>query len=76
LIGNKIGVGCLTDYRAHGLRKAGMIRLVHAGATAPEIAACSGHKSLAMVQKYIKAQNRELLAERAMMRLQGGKTGP
>jgi hypothetical protein len=53
-----------------------MIRLVHAGATAPEIAACSGHKSLAMVQKYIEAQNRELVAERAMMRLQGGKTGP
>jgi integrase len=64
--------GLPDEYRAHGLRKAGMLKLVHAGATAPEIAACSGHASLAMVQKYIEARNKELLAERGMARLSEG----
>jgi hypothetical protein len=42
--------------------------------------ALSGGGSRAIVYRYdasyARAQNRELLAERAMMQLQGGKTGP
>ena len=45
--------GKTRNYRAHGLRKAACMQLAHAGCTAPEIMAVSGHASLAEVQKYI-----------------------
>jgi hypothetical protein len=61
--------GIAGDYRAHGLRKAGMIRLAHVGATEPELAACSGHKDLRMVRKYIEKARRETLSDNAMARL-------
>lgn len=55
----------------HGLRKAQCRRLAEAGATAPQIAAISGHKSLAEVQRYIEAANQPRLAQAAIFRLQG-----
>lgn len=61
--------GKVRNYRAHGLRKAACKRLAHAGCTAMEIMAVSGHTSLAEVQKYIVAVEQDQLAEAAMVKL-------
>jgi integrase len=55
----------LQGFSAHGLRKAGCRRLAEAGCTAPEIAAWSGHLSLAMVQHYIVDADQAKMAEAA-----------
>jgi integrase/recombinase XerD len=60
--------GKVRNYRAHGLRKAACKQLAHAGCTAPEIMAVSGHASLAEVQKYISAVEQDRLAEAAMVK--------
>jgi integrase len=64
--GNKMREWCdeagLPDCTSHGLRKLMMIRLAHAGYTAPQIAAISGHKDLREVQTYIERMNRERMA--------------
>jgi len=39
--------GRVRNYRAHGLRKAALVALAHAGCTGPELMAVSGHSSLA-----------------------------
>jgi integrase len=44
---------------SHGLRKLFMIRLVHAGYSAPQIAALSGHKDLREIQTYIDEFDRQ-----------------
>ena len=49
----------LPDCTSHGLRKLFMIRLVHAGYTAPQIAALSGHKDLREIQTYIDEYDRQ-----------------
>ncbi|MGA8758837.1 MAG: tyrosine-type recombinase/integrase, partial [Stellaceae bacterium] len=54
---------------AHGLRKAACRRLAEAGCSAPQIAAISGHKSLAEVQRYVEAANRAKMAQAAMLHL-------
>src|SRR5262249_7427728 len=54
---------------AHGLRKAVCVRLAHAECTAPEIAAITGHKSLAEVQRYIAKAERAKLARNAMAKI-------
>ena len=59
----------LTGLSPHGLRKAACVRLAHAGCSAPEIAAVSGHRNLKEVQRYIEAAEQERLAENAMARL-------
>lgn len=51
---------------AHGLRKAAMRRLAEAGATAHQIAAISGHKTLKEVERYTKAADQKKLARAAM----------
>jgi hypothetical protein len=48
-----------------------MIRLAYAGATEAELAACSGHSSLAMVRFYIEQANKERLADMVTARLLG-----
>jgi integrase len=53
----------------HGLRKAFCCHLADAGVEAADIAAISGHMTLAMVQKYIAKRNREAGAIRAMTKL-------
>jgi integrase len=50
---------------AHGLRKAACRRLAEAGCTVHEIAAISGHVSLAEVQRYTKAVDQARLARAA-----------
>jgi integrase len=51
---------------AHGLRKACARRLAEAGCTAHEIAAITGHASLAEVTRYTKAADQKRLAAAAM----------
>ena len=64
--------GKVRNYRAHGLRKAACRQLAHAGCTAPEIMAVSGHSSLSEVQKYISAVEQDRLAEAAMVKRAAG----
>jgi integrase len=54
---------------AHGLRKATARRLADAGCTAHQIAAVTGHATLAEVQRYTKAADRKRLAREAMQKL-------
>jgi integrase len=58
---------------AHGLRKATCRRLAEAGCSANQIAAISGHATLAEVSRYTKAADQKRLAEAAMqaMRTKG-----
>jgi enterobacteria phage integrase len=54
---------------AHGLRKTAMRRLAENGATEKEMAAVSGHKSIAEVQRYTKSADQVGLARAAMKRI-------
>lgn len=53
---------------AHGLRKAAARRLAEAGCSANEIAAVTGHASLAEVTRYTRAADQERLARAAVER--------
>ncbi len=59
----------LPECSAHGLRKACARRLAEAGATAHEIMAVTGHKTLAEVQRYTETALREGLADSAHSKL-------
>ena len=59
----------LTVCSSHGLRKACARRLAEAGASAHEIMAVTGHKTLAEVQRYTESATREGLADTAMGKL-------
>ena len=59
----------LAECSAHGLRKACARRLAEAGATAHEIMAVTGHKTLAEVQRYTETVSREGLADSAHAKL-------
>jgi integrase len=63
---NKAG---LSECSSHGLRKACARRLAEAGATAHEIMAVTGHKTLAEVQRYTETAMREGLADSAHAKL-------
>jgi integrase len=54
---------------AHGLRKAALRRLAEAGASAKQIMAVSGHKTLAMVQLYVEEAEQRILADSAIAKL-------
>jgi integrase len=54
----------------HGLRKLAATALAEAGCTPHEIAAVTGHKSLAMVELYTRSAARERLALTAIGRLE------
>lgn len=60
----------LPGLNVHGLRKAAARRLAEAGATVHEIAAITGHQTLAMVQHYSASANQEKLAGAAIAKLQ------
>jgi integrase len=51
----------------HGLRKAAARRLAEAGCTAHQIAAITGHKTLAEVERYTRAVDQERLANAAIL---------
>lgn len=66
----KIG---LPPLPVHGLRKLCATELAHAGCTAHEIAAVTGHKTLAMVQHYTKSADQERLGAGATRRLENAQ---
>jgi integrase/recombinase XerD len=61
--------GRTRNFRAHGLRKASLVRLAEAGATGPELMSVSGHSTLAQVQIYIEEADRTRMADTAMLKL-------
>jgi len=54
--------------KAHGLRKAAARRLAEAGCSTSEIAAITGHKTLAEVERYTRAADQERLARQAIQK--------
>ena len=60
----------------HGLRKAALTHLADAGCTVHEIAAISGHKTLAEVERYTKAADQARLARAAMERIANESVKP
>jgi integrase len=54
---------------AHGLRKAGLRRAAEHGATTKEIAAMSGHRSLAEIERYTARADQARLARSAVAKL-------
>jgi len=60
--------GC-PDISAHGGRKATARRLAEIGCSANQIAAITGHSSLAEVQRYTRAADRKRMAREAMRKL-------
>jgi len=66
-LGNSVREWCdaagLTACTSHGLRKACARRLAEAGANVKQIAAVTGHKTLAEVQRYTETADRQLLAD-------------
>jgi integrase len=68
--GNRFRQWCneasLSHCSAHGLRKAQARRLAEAGCSAHEIAAITGHKTLAEVQRYADAASQSRMARSAM----------
>lgn len=72
-LGNLMRLWCdsagLSQCSAHGLRKACATRLAEAGASAHEIMAVTGHKTLAEVQRYTETAMREGLADSAFSKL-------
>jgi integrase len=59
----------LKGYSAHGLRKAGCVRLAEAGCTEKQIAAWSGHLTLGEVARYTRAADQKRLARAAADKL-------
>lgn len=60
--------------KAHGLRKAAARRLAEAGCTAHEIAAVTGHKSLAEVERYTRAADQARLSRAAIEKQSANKS--
>lgn len=65
----------LPECTSHGLRKAIARRLAEAGASPHMIAAVTGHKTLAEVQRYSEAADRERLASDGISLIAGTKPG-
>ena len=65
-------IGLPDGLNVHGLRKLAAASLADAGCTTHEIAAITGHKSLAMVELYTKSASQERLAKAAIIRLANG----
>lgn len=57
----------------HGLRHTAAARLAELGAGAPEIQAITGHRSLKLIEHYIRQASQEVQADRAIARLPGRK---
>ena len=53
----------------HGLRKLAAVTLANAGCSTHEIASITGHKTLAMIQRYTEAASQRTLSQAAVSRL-------
>jgi integrase len=68
-------IGLPRALNVHGLRKLAAAELAEAGCTEKEIAAVTGHRTLAMVQLYTGSADQERLAGAAVIKLANvGKT--
>lgn len=65
----RIAAGLPDGLSFHGLRHTAASVLAEAGATASEIMAVTGHKSLKVAEHYIRQASQETLADRAISRL-------
>lgn len=71
----RIKAGLPEGLSFHGLRHTAASVLAEAGATGPEIQAITGHKSLKLVEHYIRQADQEVQARRAISRLpESGKS--
>jgi integrase len=61
--------GRIRNFRAHGLRKAALRALAHAGCTGSEMMQVSGHSSLKQLQEYLDEVDQEHQADAAMAKL-------
>jgi integrase len=71
MLGKKWRSEYLSSVVANGLRKAAASKMAESGCTVEELAAITGHKSLAVVAHYIKAADQAKLARRAMEKTYG-----
>lgn len=62
-------LGMHPKLNVHGLRKLAATSLADAGCTTHEIAAVTGHRTLAMIQHYTRGADQERLAEAAVVKL-------
>lgn len=60
---------------AHGLRKAAARRLAESGCSAKQIAAITGHKTLAEVERYTRAADQKRMAKAAMEMQKAARAG-
>ena len=65
--------GKMRNYRAHGLRKAALRALAHAGCSGSEMMNVSGHSSLAQLQEYLDEVEQERQADAALTKLMAAK---
>lgn len=68
-------LGMPRDLNVHGLRKLAAAELADAGCSTHEIAAVTGHRTLAMVQHYTRTADQERLAEAAVVKLSNWTNG-
>jgi integrase/recombinase XerD len=77
--GNKFRKWCdqagLPPCSAHGLRKATATRLAEGGASAHEIMAITGHKSLEEVERYTREARKKTLADSGMAKFKSEHLG-
>jgi integrase len=66
----------LTGCPLHGLRKACARRLAEAGCSTLEIMSITGHKSMAEVERYVRAANQKRMSQAAMEKVSGTQTYP
>ena len=57
----------------HGLRYTAAANLAEAGCSNKEIAAITGHRSLAMIEKYTRGADQERLAGAAIVKLENAR---
>lgn len=65
----RIAAGLPDGLSFHGLRHTAAARLAELGAGGPEIQSITGHKSLKLVEHYIRQASQEVQAQRAIARL-------
>jgi integrase len=65
----RIAAGLPDGLSFHGLRHTAASVMAEVGCTAPEIMAVTGHKSLKLVEHYIRQASQEIQADRAISRL-------
>jgi integrase/recombinase XerD len=67
--------GKLRSFRAHGLRKAALRALAHAGCTDEEMMQVSGHSDARQLREYLDEVDQEQMADAAMEKLLRKRTG-